>query len=71
MDKSMYGKMSDDRRTKESPTCGLANRPTKEGVMKEEKQQKDAEIEYIINLLKKASPEKVHKMFIGATVLLG
>ena len=33
MDKSMYGKMSDDRRTKESPTCGLANRPTKEGVM--------------------------------------
>lgn len=33
MDKSMYGKMSDDRRTKESPTCGLTNRPTKEGVM--------------------------------------
>ena len=35
MDKSMYGKMSDDRRTKESPTCGLANRPTKEGFMSE------------------------------------
>ena len=33
--------------------------------------KKEAEIEYIINLLKKASPEKVHKMFIGATVLLG
>lgn len=33
MDKSMYGKMSDDRRTKESPTCGLTNGPTKEGVM--------------------------------------
>lgn len=32
--------------------------------------KKAAEIEYIISLLKKADPEKVHKMFIGATVLL-
>lgn len=32
--------------------------------------KKTAEIEYIIKLLKEASPEKVHKMFIGATVLL-
>ena len=33
--------------------------------------KKEAEIEYIIKLLKYASPEKVHKMFIGATVILG
>lgn len=39
MDKSMYGKMSDDRRTKESPTCGLTNKPTKEGLMTEIEQK--------------------------------
>ena len=38
---------------------------------KEEIKKRDAEIEYIINLLKNASPEKVHKLFIGATVILG
>jgi len=36
-----------------------------------ENEKKEAEIQYIINLLKNASPEKVHKMFIGATILLG
>ena len=40
-------------------------------VSKEEIKKRDAEIEYIINLLKNASPEKVHKLFIGATVILG
>jgi tetratricopeptide (TPR) repeat protein len=34
-------------------------------------EKKEAEIQYIINRLKNASPEKVHKMFIGATILLG
>ena len=35
MDMNMYGKMSDDRRIEESPTCGLTNKPTKEGFMSE------------------------------------
>lgn len=33
-------------------------------------EKKEAEIEYIINMLKKASPENVHKLFIGVTILL-
>lgn len=38
---------------------------------REEIEKRNAEIEYIIELLRAASPEKVHKMFIGATVILG
>ena len=33
-------------------------------------EKKEAEIEYIINLLRKANPEKVHKLFICATNIL-
>lgn len=36
-----------------------------------ELEKKEAEVKYIIELLKAASPEQVHKMFIGATVILG
>lgn len=32
--------------------------------------KKEAEIEYIINLLKKASPDKVNKLFICAINIL-
>ena len=45
-----------------------ASAPKKEGSMDNEK--KEAEIEYIINLLRKANPEKVHKLFICATNIL-
>lgn len=34
-------------------------------------EKKEAQIAYIIELLKAASPEKVHKLFISATVILG
>lgn len=46
--------------------------PTRRGnVSKEEMKKKDAEIEYITDLLKNASPEKVHKLFISASTILG
>lgn len=35
--------------------------------MNQQEIKKNAEIEYIVKLLKAATPEQVHKMFIGAT----
>lgn len=57
---------------KTGPSVGTAA-AHKEGFMEEQKtkQKKEAEIQYIMELLKSASPEKVHKMFISASTLLG
>lgn len=56
---------------KTGPFVGAAAH--KEGFMEEQKiiPKKEAEIQYIMDLLKSASPEKVHKMFISASILLG
>lgn len=50
---------------KESPTRGLGEKPCKEGRMEKEKM-----IAYIIEMLKKAEPEKIRKLLIAASNIL-
>lgn len=50
---------------KESPTRGLGEKPCKEGRMGKEKM-----IAYIIEMLKKAEPEKIRKLLIAASNIL-
>ena len=66
MDKSMYGKMSDDRRTEERPTCGLTNRPAKEGHMRDKEKLK----ENINKMIDGASESKVRILWIVAQQIL-